>query len=439
MARSEAPPPFQLTPDDFPALARPDVSAFVQRANQSYWYWTELKRQPLPPGVGPQQAWSIVQLSRTPMRRQLSLAEGMTFQFKYAVTEPTLEKLHLFDLHLGGSLQGDGIIAPGERKGLLLSSIMEEAISSSQLEGAATTREIAKEMLRQGRKPRNESEQMIVNNFQAMQLLLDVRNEPLTSDLLLRFHAIITQETLDDRAKEGRFRQNNEVRVVDYTTSEVVYHPPSFAHLPDLLSAYYQLANDETPSGFIHPVVRASILHFLLGYLHPFADGNGRTARVVFYWYLMRKGYWLVEYLSISRLILKSAAQYARAYLHTEYDGNDLTYFINYQVRVLYQALESLKQHISRKVAEKRELLDLRRLTTLNDRQLELIREAVADPDRQFTISEVQQLFGVVFQTARTDLMGLEATGLLQSHRRGKKLLFFRASDFDAILARLRA
>ena len=440
MARIELPPP---TPDEFGfdvlrLIRRPDVSTFIQRANQAYWYWSELKRQVMPAGATPAQVWHVVRNSRLLVRRPLHLAQGEAFAFEYAVTDSILERLHLFDLNLGGSRQGDGIIAPSERRGLLLSSSMEEAITSSQLEGAATTREVAKTMLRQGRKPRNQSERMIYNNYQAMQLLLTLRNEPLTPDGLLRLHAVITQGTLDDPAKEGRLRLNDDVRVVDYTTSEVVYHPPTFTELPALLTAYCRLANEETPAGFIHPVVRASILHFLLGYLHPFADGNGRTARAVFYWYLLRKGYWLVEYLSISRLILKSAAQYARAYLHTEYDGNDLTYFINYQVRVLYQALESLKAHISRKVAEKRELLDLKRLTTFNDRQLELVREVVTDADAQFTVREVQERFGVVTQSARTDLQGLEAAGLLNSHRRGKKVIFFRAPDFEAVLARLR-
>ncbi len=435
----EHPPTQSLTREVLQLLVLPEIDNFIQRANREYWYWSDFKRQTMPAGADPRYVWALVHNNRRLMRRQLLLIDKPAFRFGYVITDSTLEKLHLFDLHLGGSLQGNGIIAPGERRGLLLSSIMEEAITSSQLEGAATTREVAKAMLRQGRKPRNTSERMIFNNYQALQLLLTLRDEPLTPDLLCRLHAVITNDTLDDAAKEGRFRLNDNVRVVDYTTSEVVYQPPSFAALPELLDAYCRLANEEAPGSFIHPVVRASILHFLLGYLHPFADGNGRTARAVFYWYLLRKGYWMTEYLSISRLIVKSAAQYARAYLHTEYDNNDLTYFINYQVRVLYQALESLKTHIRRKVAEKRELLDLRRLSTLNDRQLELVREVVADPDVQFTIREVQERFGVVFQTARTDLLGLETAGLLSSQRRGaRQLLFFRTLDFDAVLARLR-
>ena len=65
----------------------------------------------------------------------------------------------------------------------------------------------------------------------------------------------------------------------------------------------------EIAGGFIHPMIRSIILHFWLAYDHPFVDGNGRTARALFYWSMLRHGYWLFEFISISQIILKGPDQ----------------------------------------------------------------------------------------------------------------------------------
>lgn len=424
----------------------PEISAVIRKANYDYMHWSELKRQPLPAGFAPEAVWELAKMSRTHALRELNVAGVPGCQFRYQVTEPTLEKLHRFDLYMGGIMQTDSLIPAGDKTRYLVGSIMEEAIASSQLEGAATTREVAKDMLRKKRKPQNASERMIFNNYQTIQFILEQKEQALTPEMLCQIQARMTRGTLKNPAHEGQFRLNDEVRVEDFTMGEVVHIPPPQQHLPALLRWYCALANDEipnqtgTPGAFIHPIVRASILHFLVGYLHPFADGNGRTARAVFYWYLLRKGYWQLEYMSISRIIHKSAAQYARAYLHTECDGNDLTYFINYQVKTLDLAFTSLQQYIERKVAEKKQLRSFQRFNQLNQRQVSILQELITDPDAIWTIREAQHRFGVVYDTARTDLQHLESLGLLDKRREGKvKILYLRAEDFEAAVARLQA
>lgn len=422
-----------------------DVNDVVRKANYEYLYWTELKRQKLPVGLAPEPVWLLAKSVRQGALRDLLVPGVPGCRFRYQVTEPTLEKLHRFDLYMGGIMQTDSLIPADDRTRYLVGSIMEEAIASSQLEGAATTREVAKDMLRKKRKPRNTSEQMIFNNYQTIQYILEHKEQNLTLEMLCQIQARMTQDTLDNAEHAGRFRLNDEVLVEDFTTGEVVHVPPPQRHLPELMRWYCALANDEVPDqrgipgSFIHPIVRASILHFLIGYIHPFADGNGRTARAVFYWYLLRKGYWQLEYMSISRIIHKSMAQYARAYLHTEHDGNDLTYFINYQVKTLDLAFTSLQQYIERKVAEKKQLRSFRQFDQLNQRQVAIVQELMTDPDAIWTIREVQHRFGVVYDTARTDLMHLENLGLLDKRREGKvKILYLRAENFEAAVAQLK-
>lgn len=446
----ETPPPANIEDIDYKDFSRyfqnPEIMSLVRKANYEYWYWSELKRKPLPEGFTAAYVWTLTKMLRRSSLKELSIAGVVGCRFQYHVTEPTLQKLHLFDLYMGGILRTDSLIPANDKDRYLVSSIMEEAIASSQLEGAATTREVAKDMLRKKRKPRNQSEQMIVNNYQTIQFILTQKDQALTPEMLCQIQARMTENTLENPEHTGRFRLNDDVRVENRITGEIMHIPPQQQHLKQLLEWFCAFANDEQPAttgttgSFIHPIIRASILHFLIGYIHPFVDGNGRTARAVFYWYLLRKGYWLLEYMSISRIIHKSATQYEKAYLFTEYDQNDLTYFINYQVKTLDLAFTSLQQYIERKIAEKKQLRDFRYLPDLNDRQLAILQELMTDPDAIWTVREAEHRFNVVYQTARTDLMVLEELGLLEKRRSGKqKLLYLRANDFDQRLTDLKS
>ena len=138
-------------------------------------------------------------------------------------------------------------------------------------------------------------------------------------------------------------------------------------------------------------MVRAILVHFWLAYDHPFVDGNGRTARALFYWVMAREGYWLCEYVSISRILKKARVQYARAFLYTETDDNDATYFILYQLGVLTRAIRDLHAYLDRKAAEVREVEDLVRRSTalraeLNPRQLDLLTHALKHTNAEFTV-----------------------------------------------------
>ncbi|MBS1511219.1 MAG: hypothetical protein JST86_10280 [Bacteroidetes bacterium] len=143
--------------------------------------------------------------------------------------------------------------------------------------------------------------------------------------------------------------------------------------------------------------------------------------------------------MSISKIIIRAPAQYARAYLYTEHDENDLTYFIDYNIKCLELALENMQSYIERKVKEKHNLYHLIQYENINPRQANILRSLIVDNKKGFTISEVQNQNGVVYQTARTDLMGLQDLGYLKEKKFGKKLIFFKADDFEEKLNRILA
>lgn len=403
----------------------------INEIEEEYLYWEKFKYKVKSIEIAPEILWKFAKFGRNRSIKHLKIADVSGFTFKYNQTSSINRLLHEFDMNMGGVLEGSSIIPQEDKNRYLISSIMEEAIASSQLEGAVTTREEAKEMLRANRKPKNHSEKMILNNYLTMQRILELKDQELSVDLILEIHSLISKDALDKEQYEGRFRDNNNVNVVDVLTGEVFYCPPNYENIPKLINAVCDFANIQNENKFIHPIVKGIILHFLIGYIHPFFDGNGRTARAIFYWFLLSKRYWLIEYLSVSRIILKSKTQYAKAYLFTEYDENDLTYFIDYNLRSMEQALDGLKVYISKKIREKSQLFEVIKNENINERQIEVLREILNNAEKIFTINEIQIKFDVAYQTARTDLLNLEKLGYLELKLRGKKMLFFKSANFE--------
>lgn len=330
------------------------------------------------------------------------------------------QKLHYLDFNFGAGLQKEQLLSQLEKQEYLKNALMEEAFFSSKIEGATTTRIKAKEMLRKNTKPKNKSEQMILNNYKTIQYISEQKQEDISIKKLFELHKLVTENTLENEFV-GAFRTNNEINVVNEITGEIVHTPPNFEELKGLMESFVDFFNNNPKEDFIHPIVKASILHFLVGYIHPFVDGNGRTARAIFYWYLLKNGYWLTEYLSISRVIMQTKTQYEKAYIYTEIDDMDVTYFIHYQVKVLLKAFEDLKEYVAKKKKEEIKLLKFLQLPEINERQAEILYKLEKNSTKSFTVKEIENMYAVTNQTARTDIEELVEKGFLKKVAVNKK------------------
>ncbi len=315
--------------------------------------WDEFRNKNLP-ADDRENLWRIIQANRTFARKPTPIVDKDGSQYAFD-PHRNVEFLHHVDLELGGNMIGISDFGEGDKRQIIRRNLIEESIASSKLEGANTSREAARRMLNEGRRPRDKSELMIVNNHRAMLLIEEnLKNEPLSLNLLLELHKQVTSGTLKDAALEGTLRDTldedgNRLKIMPWDETTVAYVAPDRefveAHLPRLI----KFANDEDNSGFVHPLFKAIMLHFWIGLLHPFEDGNGRLARLLFYWYMLRKGYWAFAYLSLSERILKSPKQYAMAYIYAEQDGYDLNYFIQYNVDKLKLARQHLQDYLKQK------------------------------------------------------------------------------------------
>ena len=405
----------------------------IVKANSEYLYWDKVKYLPMAEGINPEEAWAVIKNIREGSLQGISLTSTNHKIFTYSIPPTAQKYLHLIDRGmekvLAGALEGQ------TAKEYQLRSIMEEAIASSQIEGAATTRAVAKEMLKTKRKPRDYGEKMILNNYQTIIKLKEFTDQPLSAEIVKAIHSNITANTLEDPTWEGTFRDDENAKEEDKMQvfapeGKRLYTPPISSEIESRVNLMCRFANEEDKSSFMHPVIKAIILHFWLAYVHPFMDGNGRTARALFYWYMIRHDYPLIEYLSISSVINKKRTQYLKAFLYSEMDDNDMTYFIMFHLKAIQEALDDVVEYIKGKnlllkVADNL----LSKFPTLNHRQWPIVIDALAKPDEKYTVEKHMNTHGTARQTARTDLLELHELGLLDMRKEGRKFVFTPVAD----------
>ena len=418
-------------------------SAIGSIPKDRYLHWDALRHRQPPPGYSLHEWWLAKKLSRSSNRQLLPLEDTQDIPFSFYDHGALHQKLQQIDSDATGHIEApsEDIASAGTRERYIIRSVIEEAITSSQLEGAATTREVAKELIRSGRSPRDTSEQMILNNYKTMLFIREHKGEDLSTHMLLKIQELVTENTLTNPNEVGRFRLPNEkVEVVDIENN-VLHTPPDAKLLPQRIDRLITFANASNEQPFVHPVLKAIILHFMIGYEHPFVDGNGRTARALFYWSMARSNYWLIEFISISSLIRKSAVSYARAYLYTETDDNDVTYFLDYNLRIIRRCIDALHKYLANKVRETKRLEQMF-LTgglahVLNHRQKDLLAHLVKRPESVYAIEGHRHAHGVTYVTARKDIKGLVDFGFLDSATAGRKHVFRMSPNFSENLATL--
>jgi Fic family protein len=395
-----------------------------------YLPWDKLRFKSPPGELSHRQWWYLLKMARLAMRRPLPLFSVDGERFSYVLPDKVLRETDEISRRASGQIAiSEAITNPATRDRYIISSLIEEAITSSQLEGAMTSRQVAKDMIRSGRAPRDRSEQMILNNYRAMRYVVALRGRKLTPELVCEVHRIVTVGTLDDPEQAGQIQSDPDpaARVAVFgDENQIIHRPPPVDTLQVRLESLCRFANGQGDEAYIPPVLRALTIHFMVGYDHYFEDGNGRTARALFYWSMLREGYWLTEFLAISRILKMAPAQYARSFILTEQDDGDLTYFFIYHLGVVRRAIDDLDSYLARKVQELRHTKLLLSATPgeYNHRQLALLELALKDSSSYFTVKSHGASHKVSSETARQDLNNLTERGLLECRKEGKKFVW---------------
>jgi Fic family protein len=429
----EQAPKYKEEKDTISLMVELQSNGILKSIQDEYLYWDKVKYKSKKYSAN--KLWNAVKLDRILKANRVKFGN---YSFSFIVTDFMQRALHKFDMHIGGTLGSNIGIEETDKTKYIISSLIEESISSSQIEGANTTRKKAKEMIQLEKKPKSKSELMIMNNYITMKYIVQNKEKDLTPENILYVHKLISNGTLDSSDEEGAFRKNDDVHVVDYTKGEIVHTPPLKKDLEKLIDQLCVFFNNDT-TDFIHPIIKGCIIHFMIGWIHPFSDGNGRTARAIFYWYMLKKGYWLTEYLSISKIIQDTKNQYEKAYLYTELDDNDLSYFITYHIKTMEKSYEALKEYISRKQKEVFQAAKFMKIPEINERTAQIIKLINGDPDRVLSNKEIETRFNVSNFTARSDLKTLVKLGFLDIIQVNKKKQnFIKSENFDKIIRKLK-
>lgn len=397
----------------------------IKRYTENYLNKLEIGYR-LPPETKLEEFWEKLLAHRKQSARITSLKDQKENNFWHVMSDLLYKRLHEIDSYGRDTLYS--MVKKEIENELIKESLIEEAFFSSVIEGAFSTLKRARELVAKKESPKNNSEQMILNNFYAMRFILENQQREFSNELILELHKITTDKTLEDQHYAGRYR-DDWVYIVD-AQGKTIYTPPPAEKIPQAVRQLIEWINDGKGE-FVHPIIKASILHFYFVYLHPFFDGNGRTARVLFYFYLIKNQYDFFKYFSISAIVSRNRGKYYKAIKDVEDYDSDLTYFLIYMADAVLKAIAEVKSRIAEHYGRDFYLAKIHeRKTPLNSRQERFIKKIFLWKEKQIDIEKYKEIYSVVYQTARADLLDLAKKNILRKIKKGKKFIFILNLEF---------
>ena len=196
----------------------------------------------------------------------------------------------------------------------------------------------------------------------------------ITEKDLLGIHKLTVEKVLPvDQA--GKYRKT-QVVVKNSKTGEVSFKPPSPAQVRGLNREFFDWLSSEKSVG-VHPVLTAGITHYVLAYIHPFVDGNGRAARALATMVLFTRGYDIKKFFSLEEYFDRNAKRYYETLQFVssqkaDLADKDLTVWLEYFCEGLAEELERVKQRVQ-KLSLDLKLKGRTGQIALSERQLKLV------------------------------------------------------------------
>lgn len=365
----------------------------------------------LPLSISIQQFWPELEKERRSRARVLPLLDQAGNPFRFVRTTNIENQC---DAVAALARRNVAFTGP-EFDALFRDATVDEALYSGVIEGAFTSRERAADFIRRNKQPGNKSEQMVKNNYDALTYVLEHLEDEIGEDTIIGIARIVTQS-----AAEVRVDGYREGTVYVTGREGIVYTPPKAEDVPKMMRSLVTFIQENE----LHPLLKACIAHFYLVYVHPFGDGNGRTARALSYMMLLQSGYDFFRYVSISGIIAQERGKYYRAMRNVEESDGDMTYFIDAYSGMLERTVEEMEQHLKFHVLADLKMKQLEASGTLNERRLKGAKWLLQSGNNSVTVETWRKKFKVVTETARRDLLALCDSGLLVREEEGRKAVF---------------
>jgi Fic family protein len=295
----------------------------------------------------------------------------------------------------------------------------KEAYYSSHIEGAVTSLEEALFYLNKPSKKDygDESLQMIVNNRDALEYIRSQKGRSFSHEIVCKLHKILVKNTHKKRPiTVGKYRKGP-IYVVN-GQGQVVYEGPPASKVMGMMERYVNWINRASE---IHPLIKAAIVHLHFVQIHPFDDGNGRSARALSNLFLMNQDYQFINFLSPSDYFDHHRAEYYKAIQNTRLHDNDTTFFILYYLKALIEQLEKVQVEIrkEKKVGNIRDILNQKDQVKLDKKQIKALQWMLGHSEKM-TTKKYCKLCRCSDETARKDFNQLLEVGLVDKIGRGR-------------------
>ena len=259
---------------------------------------------------------------------------------------------------------------------------------------------------------------MLYNNYIAMEWIKKNKLKIISNEIINDVHEIVTKNTLaeEDADFSGKFRND---RVFVFSSQgekkhEGIKHDTIETTMDEAIHVVTSHAR------YINPVIESILLHYFIAYIHPFFDGNGRTARTIFYFSAMKKNLKFIELLSVSAYLKLHGRQYEKSFEKVVNNELDITYFIDFNLDALLKAIGV----VEKKVAYLISIINLMEKLKLSQNQVGLLQRLALNKFKRVSIEDYSERIKKSREIARQELKQLHALKLLKEQKDGKKFMY---------------
>lgn len=264
--------------------------------------------------------------------------------------------------------------------------------------------------------------QEVLNYFDALKYLDKlVQLEKITNKDILKLHKMVTAKTLDNPEYVGKYRHGNQyVMVGNRFTGEITYKPPATREVPELMNDFLDFINT-IDFKKLNPVLAAGIVHYEFVRIHPFIDGNGRTARILATHILLKSGFDTKRFFALDDFYNSDRSGYYAALKTVNPTKRDLTKWLEYFCEGVDVSLEAVRKKIMLLTGGKSREMGSNQIA-LGDKHMKVVE--YVRKNASITNRKVRELLGVSNKTAYQVLETLCKYDVLSKRGGGRNVFY---------------
>ncbi len=262
--------------------------------------------------------------------------------------------------------------------------------------------------------------QEVLNYLEALERIPDfAKRNPFTSKDFLKIHKMVTKETLEHPGDEGVFR-NRQVFVGNRITGEIVFMPPPTEQVPQLVSGFFEWFNSQE-SNKIDPVIEAGIAHYEIAWIHPFIDGNGRTARIMATLIFYKRGFDAKRFFALDDYYDQDRRSYYSALKAVDQKTLDLTGWLEYFTSGVTVSIEAVKKKVIG-LSKDIKILKEKGQIALNERQMKIVERIIEKGE--ITNRDVRNMFDISNRAALDEISKLLKMKVVREIGKGRSIRY---------------